>query len=324
MGVEEELERPTSAEDWRRVLLTALGSQEAVDACLFACLQDGQHTNNTAASFKHNIAPNIAAITSTSGRGGEGQGARGMEGGAFPNAGADAKPSPGGLGSAGGVTADRETSVSIEVTPPLEPAPKPVPPPTPWFFWQVVEDKSFKGLTKAYFRKMYGGIDTPLKMPPLVHLFWSFVGSWFGILLIAGIADVLSDDTYDWLVGSLGASAVLLFVLPDAKLSSPRNLVGGQGLSALVGIIVRHIFGNHVRWVSAALAMSLSAVVMAVTGTTHPPAGGTAMIACWVVVAPWEGFQYLVAVVCGSVLLLIVALIVNNLAGKRQYPTFWF
>lgn len=78
-----------------------------------------------------------------------------------------------------------------------------------------------------------------------------------------------------YLVASFGASAVLVFGLPQAKLSQPRNLVGGQCLSALTGILVRLIlqprWASKASFVSAALGMALSLTVMQATGTTHPP-----------------------------------------------------
>jgi CBS-domain-containing membrane protein len=40
-------------------------------------------------------------------------------------------------------------------------------------------------------------------------------------------------------IGSMGATSVLLFAIPDSPLSTPRNCIGGQMISALIGVIVR-------------------------------------------------------------------------------------
>jgi len=78
---------------------------------------------------------------------------------------------------------------------------------------------------------------------------------------------------------------------------------------------------------ACALAVSLSIALMYLTRTLHPPAGATALIA----VIGGEnvhqlGFLYaLMPVFLGTVLLLIVALVVNNLSTdpKRHYPVYW-
>lgn len=40
-------------------------------------------------------------------------------------------------------------------------------------------------------------------------------------------------------IGSMGATAVLVYGLPDSPLSTPRNVIGGHMISALVGVVVR-------------------------------------------------------------------------------------
>lgn len=73
----------------------------------------------------------------------------------------------------------------------------------------------------------------------------------------------------------MGASAVLLFGVPESKLAQPRAFLGGHLLSALVGCAVRAVFnavaGNRLLWLSAALGMSLALTVQQATQTVHPP-----------------------------------------------------
>jgi CBS-domain-containing membrane protein len=65
---------------------------------------------------------------------------------------------------------------------------------------------------------------------------------------------------------------------------------------------------------------------MHATKTLHPPGGATALIA--VIGGPKItdlGFLYaLLPVGTGVVIMLIVALLVNNIPGHRRYPEFWF
>jgi CBS-domain-containing membrane protein len=79
------------------------------------------------------------------------------------------------------------------------------------------------------------------------------------------------------LVASMGASAVLLFVVPEGPLSTPWALLGGHGLSAVVGVLCA-------RWIpdpawAAALAVGLAIWIMAICRCTHPPGGATALSA---------------------------------------------
>ncbi len=52
------------------------------------------------------------------------------------------------------------------------------------------------------------------------------------------------------LLGSFGASSVLLFACPNAPLSQPRNALGGQLLSATVGLIYREIIPLEHTWIA--------------------------------------------------------------------------
>ena len=79
-------------------------------------------------------------------------------------------------------------------------------------------------------------------------------------------------------------------------------------------------------WLAAALAVSVSIAVMHLTKTLHPPGGATALIA--VIGGPkihQLGYFYaLMPVAAGALIMLAVALIVNNLAPTRRYPEYWF
>lgn len=81
----------------------------------------------------------------------------------------------------------------------------------------------------AYFAKWAGAGGQPLPCPPLAHLAMSFFGAFLGILAISGVDHLLlryTDAATSWLVPSFGASAVLVYALPESPLSQPRNLVG--------------------------------------------------------------------------------------------------
>lgn len=152
--------------------------------------------------------------------------------------------------------------------------------------------------------------------------FWTFLGSFLGIALIGLINKGSFSETDNvFLIGSFGATAVLVFGIVNSPLAQPRNLIGGHVLSALVGVTVHYLLPNEI-WLSSALSVSLSIVVMQITKTLHPPGGATALIAnigsekilglgYWYVLSP---------VLSGVLILLLTALLVNNRASHRKYP----
>lgn len=154
------------------------------------------------------------------------------------------------------------------------------------------------------------------------HL-WTFVGAFAGIGLIGLLNRLLLGpaDTL-LLVGSFGASSVLIYGVINSPLAQPRNLLGGHVVSALIGVTVQKLVGGEL-WLASALAVALSIVLMQITKTLHPPGGATALIAN-VGSAQLKALGYwyvLMPVLAGAVLLLLVALVCNNASAVRSYPS---
>lgn len=150
----------------------------------------------------------------------------------------------------------------------------------------------------------------------------TFIGSFVGIGLIGLLNSkylVASDNLF--LIGSFGASSVLVYGLINSPLAQPRNLIGGHVICAIIGVTVFKLFSAEL-WMACALAVSLSIVAMQITKTLHPPGGATALIA----VTGGEkikelGYLYVFSpVLTGVLILFAVALIFNNLR-HRKYPS---
>ena len=152
--------------------------------------------------------------------------------------------------------------------------------------------------------------------------FWAFIGSFIGIGAIAYVQTLhlpVSDVIY--LIGSFGASSVLVYGVIESPLAQPRNLIGGHVVSATIGVTIQQFIPDLI-YIAAPLAVSLSIVFMQITKTLHPPGGATALIA---VTGSAElksiGYWYVISpVLVGCLILLIVALVFNNMTSKRQYP----
>ncbi len=177
-----------------------------------------------------------------------------------------------------------------------------------------------------YLLKMRG---TTAGSPPRVsneEVFWSWIGALLGIGAIACIgAQFFSGHDLSLMIGSFGASAVLLYGAPRSPLAQPRNLLGGHVISALVGVICWQLF-HAVPGLAQTLAVATAIALMHLTRTLHPPGGATALIAT---LGSQEiqrlGFWYvLMPATLGPLILLVVALLVNNLSRSRRYPESWF
>ncbi|KAL4443756.1 hypothetical protein ABPG75_011493 [Micractinium tetrahymenae] len=173
-------------------------------------------------------------------------------------------------------------------------------------------------------KKLKGGLDTRLPVPTWRDIFWSWLGAFLGILAVCAMNQWASPEIdIAFVVGSFGASAVLVFAVLESKMSQPRNFLGGQFLSAVVGITVRVII--HQPWIAGPVGMSLALVLMQLTSTTHPPGGATALIASTLTTLPkWHGYSFLITVLVGSLTMQLIALVVNNLDPRRRYPSFWY
>jgi CBS-domain-containing membrane protein len=156
---------------------------------------------------------------------------------------------------------------------------------------------------------------------PKEHLL-TFLGAFFGIGIIGYINSkyfVLNDNLF--LIGSFGASSVLIYGIINSPLAQPRNLIGGHLVCAIVGVTVHKLLPNEV-WLSSAIAVALSIVLMQITKTLHPPGGATALIAnIGSEKIKALGYMYVLSpVLTGVLILLAVALVFNNISKTRQYP----
>lgn len=149
----------------------------------------------------------------------------------------------------------------------------------------------------------------------------TFIGSFVGIGLIGLLNSqylVANDNLF--LIGSFGASSVLIYGIINSPLAQPRNLIGGHVISAIIGVTILKLFPNEL-WFAGALAVSLSIVAMQITKTLHPPGGATALIAVTGgAKIKAMGYLYVFSpVLTGVLILFMVALVFNNMR-HRKYP----
>ncbi len=146
-------------------------------------------------------------------------------------------------------------------------------------------------------------------------------GTLIGIFL-TGIASRLilgPDAGLPMLIGPMGASAVLMFALPSSPLAQPWSVLGGNVVSALVGVACARWIGDPA--LAAALAVAGAIGAMFALRCLHPPGGAIALTAVLggpAIQAAGFGFAFS-PVALNSLLLLAVALVFNN-ATRHRYP----
>jgi CBS-domain-containing membrane protein len=135
-------------------------------------------------------------------------------------------------------------------------------------------------------------------------------------IVLLGLAGQGLHETI--LIAPFGASCVLLFAAPESPFAQPRNLVFGHLLTASVGLAILWLAGNSI-W-SMGVAVGLVIALMELTRTVHPPAGANPIV---IMLGGKASPMFLIApIVCGVAVLLVLALIVNNL-GSRRWPLRW-
>ncbi|MGP5308981.1 HPP family protein [Vreelandella alkaliphila] len=174
---------------------------------------------------------------------------------------------------------------------------------------------------KAYLGKMRG---EPTARRPVgwKDACWSWLGAFTGMAVICWLSSAwLSQQLL--IVGSFGATSVLVYAAPESPFAQPSHVLFGSVLSALVGVGCYQLLGATP--ISMALAVSLSILVMQLTHTVHPPGAAAALIAVAGGASVHKlGWWYpLIPIGAGCVVMLVVAILVNNLARHRRYPRYW-
>lgn len=120
-----------------------------------------------------------------------------------------------------------------------------------------------------------------------------------------------------WLIPPMAASMALIAGAPALPLAQPRNVVGGQFISATVGVVVG-LFSNSL--LAAAIAGGVALGAMLLARTSHSPAAATAVIGASIT----DGhIEFILCVVAAS-LVLVLAGIARSGFKRTPYPAYWW
>lgn len=145
----------------------------------------------------------------------------------------------------------------------------------------------------------------------------SCFGAFIGLMFVLVAAKMLGEfvGTEEYLMASLGASALLVFVLPQSPMAQPWAVIAGNTLSALLGIASVYAISEPLLAMPFAAAASIMG--MFILRCLHPPAAAVAMIA---VLGHVTHYRYaFFPVMIDSALLVMAGVIYSNMTGKK-YP----
>lgn len=149
----------------------------------------------------------------------------------------------------------------------------------------------------------------------------SAVGGFLGILAVLWISNsVLDQQGAAMVIASMGASAVLVFAVPHGALSQPWSVLGGNVISAFIGVSCAQQIADP--FVAGAAAVGLAILAMYYLQCLHPPGGATALVAVLGGESVQQlGYGFLLTPVLANVLVLLAVAVLINLPFQwRRYP----
>lgn len=143
--------------------------------------------------------------------------------------------------------------------------------------------------------------------------------AWLGASVAISLLGWLTARSHTPLIlGSFGATCVMVFGFPDAPFSQPRHVLCGHVLTALIGLIFLHVSGPC--WWGMGLATGTAIATMMTLRVVHPPAGSNPII-IFLSQPSWSFLWF--PTLSGVALIIALALIYNNLARPTRYPKYY-
>ena len=184
---------------------------------------------------------------------------------------------------------------------------------------EVIDETKRRGL--LLLEKSKGG---RLQPPPSMKWLQSihvFIGAFISMLVLSVVSLSLKSATDDQyiLLPPLGALMTLQYGLTAAPASQPRNALYGQIVSISIALVINKFIPSTSYW-RVPLTTSLAIASMCKLGVIHPPAGAAAAI-----FASDDRFDgiYFGFMLVGNVIAICIAILINNLNDKKQYPIYY-
>lgn len=165
--------------------------------------------------------------------------------------------------------------------------------------------------------RLKGGGKLPAR-PSVIDIVKGGLGGLIGISFLGYLSHM---SGVPWLMAPFGATCVILFAAPASPLAQPRNVILGHLITSIIGLIALYAFGNSL--LVLGLSVGISIMLMQLLRSVHPPAGANPIV---IILAGKSlvGIDFLLfPVLLGSIVLVLIALIINNLGKNSLWPVYW-
>ena len=122
----------------------------------------------------------------------------------------------------------------------------------------------------------------------------------------------ISNDK--WLLAPFGGSIMLVTLCHSAPIAQPKNIILGHFIAVIVGLTINYLLGSS--YISLGIAVGLTASLMMITNSIHPPAGASPII---IILNNITFETALISSMSSSIFLVIFAIIFNKYCLKKQY-----
>ena len=139
--------------------------------------------------------------------------------------------------------------------------------------------------------------------------------------IIIGLLSFLSFETSTgfWLIFSFGSTTLIVLIFYESEFAQPANIFLGHLLAIVIGILFNEFLG--LSFITLGLSVGTTVVLMMYFKIVHPPAAANPLIALFADVS----LNYIIfPVMVGSVVIIVLAVIINKFLLKRSYPSRWF
>ena len=151
---------------------------------------------------------------------------------------------------------------------------------------------------------------------------WAILAASFITMLIIGFSSTWAAPSVHpiLLVASIGASVVLVFVLPNSPVSQPYPLIMGQLLCAVIGVTSAYLPFDL--YVNAAMCVGACILAMFLFNCMHPPGGATALMPVIVGAPAVGGYSFVLFPVLSNMLVLVIlGMVFHRWWLKQDYPS---
>ncbi|WP_173912620.1 HPP family protein [Acinetobacter sp. Marseille-Q1618] len=165
---------------------------------------------------------------------------------------------------------------------------------------------------------IFSGKEKLAPRPKNQDILRAFVGGSVTIFILL----LLSEwSGYTWIMAPFGASCVLLYAVSQSPLAQPRNIILGHFIAAATGLICLKLLGINL--LSIAVSVGAAIALMQYLRCVHPPAGANPLVILLTAQTVHYDWYFLIfPVLLGAIVLVMVALVVNNFQTQQKWPMY--